>query len=164
MTTYPMPCNTRPAAAPIMGRVSGCPAACGRRCGGTILARQNLRLYGTRLQTKTRPNKGERPQRRLSTVSTVRNSLSTVKVWTLLFNADNDLRAFLLFVHSVHTFFEHGCEENSHTPCPAAGQTARPMAIMRIIRIQQKVLPWVFPPRVNSASSARYFQPRPKGL
>jgi hypothetical protein len=118
MTTYPMPCNTRPAAAPIMGRVSGCPAACGRRCGGTILARQNLRLYGTRLQTKTRPNKGERPQRRLSTVSTVRNSLSTVKVWTLLFNADNDLRAFFLFVHTVHTFFHHGCEENPLTPLP----------------------------------------------
>ena len=151
MTARPMPCNTRPATAHL-GRVSGCPAACGRRCGGTISALQNMRLCGTRYQTKERPNKCERPRRRLSAVSTLSNSLSALKVRTLLFNADNDLQAFLLFVRSVRTFFQHGCEENSHTPCPAAGQTARPMAIMRIIRIQQKVLPWVFPPRVNSAS------------
>lgn len=47
----------------------------------------------------------------LSPVSPVKNRLSPVVLGTDLFNGDNDLQAFLPFVPSVPSFFEHGWEQ-----------------------------------------------------
>ncbi len=100
-------------ARPMLPSVSVCRAACGRRCGRTIFALQNTAESGTRHQNREHPNDCGRHQKRVSTVSTVQNNLSTVKVWTLLFNDDNDLRVFLLFVHTVCTFLNRYPDEST---------------------------------------------------
>ena len=105
-----------------MASVSVIRAACGRRCGRAISALQNLPLCGTRHQTNQQLNTGERPRPRLSALSPVRNSLSALKVRTLLFNADNDLQAFLHFVRTVRTFL---CRYPEETPAQRPAKPAR---------------------------------------
>lgn len=101
--TFVIDLNTWPVRDP-MARVSVCPAACGRWCGRALPALKKPGKPSTRRQIARRADVNTRYESRLSTVSTVRNGLSTVKVWTLFLNVDNDLRALFMFVHTVHTF------------------------------------------------------------
>lgn len=107
-------------------RVSVCPAACGRRRGKASPALKNMSLCSIRYQTNRQQNASERPRTRLSTVSTVQNGLSTLRMWTLFINDDNDLRVILSFVHTVHTFL---CRHPEETPARSPAKPARRVGV-----------------------------------